>query len=481
MLEAISYTMSKIIDKSYKVLLCISSVVLFMIYIIYDGEFNMMPDAVNRQSCFIYSIIISILFIILFRRDNLFCPEVLILIVFVFSSFFNEIILENLESLHGVSSVFRTAFNDNIENKSLIVQTLSLTLFIFGASSIRLTSSNKARIIPKKFHIKYNLRISVIIVVTLIGVYLLFLFGIGDIASWFHYSNSSNYSNTSIVYLTILFLVCTALEFSNLTKSNVCYFFSFLKHINKIYLLEILTVSFLLMVSGNRNESLLIILPAVAAYSIFIQRFSNKFFFICAFIGSIIMILVGVTRQQEVSISGAQNSEISLFEIGRDYGSVDLSSKYLIEYTDNKSPIYFNNAILNIFSSIPLLGGVYVAITDSEQDMRSTELTTLGMQNADNMDSGLGTSLVGDLYYSGGAIFTFFFMFGFGYFFSYLYKRFFIKKEYNIWLLLVYLFLFSNSLYCIRAEWTMPFRYLGFSFVLILALLPFSKKQIYYE
>lgn len=468
--------MLRIAYRTYNFSLWCSAIGLLLIYCLYAYHSVLPPYFINRDSCLIYALFISIGFIFFYRRNNLFCPETLFLIVFVFSSYFNEIVLNNLDSLRDVSGVLKTLFSNHIERKGLIIQTASLTLFILGASIVKSKMNKVIGHMKIQFTIKYNFKTAIHILVASIGLYLMALFAFGGISSWFHYNNSnSNYSNTTIVYLTILFLVTTAFVFSYLYQLKVNSLKSLIKNINKIYLLELLSVSCLLMISGNRNEALLIILPAVVSYVIFIQRLSNKHFLICATFGAVILILVGITRQEGVSVNSVQNSEVSLLEIGRDYGSVDINSKYLIEFTDKKSPILFNNALINMFSSVPFLGSAYVYITGIKPDVRSGELTTLGMQNPNNMDSGLGTSLIGDLYYTGNAFFTFLFMFLFGYILSKLYYRFFVEKKFNIWLLILYLFLFSNSLYYIRAEWTMPFRYIGFSFVLTLFLLQFSK------
>ena len=229
------------------------------------------------------------------------------------------------------------------------------------------------------------------------------------------------------------------------------------------------------MISGNRNEALLIILPPVISYSIFIKYISNKYFLVLLTVGILGMSIIGLTRQTGVNVSSISNSELSLYGTARDFGVVSLNTKYLISYVDKKSPIYFNNAVSTAFSSIPFVGGLYVGMTGRKGDQRSADVTTMGMQSINNMDSGLGTSLIGDLYYTGSSWFVFIYMFLLGKFQAYLYNRFVVSKDYNIWLLLIYLFLFSNVVYSVRAEWTMPFRYLGFSLILLAVLLHLPK------
>jgi len=252
----------------------------------------------------------------------------------------------------------------------------------------------------------------------------------------------------------------------------------FFKEVNKLYLFEILFISFLLLISGNRNECLLIILPMLICYHIFIKPFDNKQFIIVLIVGVVLMAAIGLTRQTG-SFSSLDKDAISIYEVTRDFASVDNNTKYLIDYTDRSSPVGIKNAMLCLFSSVPFLGGLITSVTGLENDTRTTELTTQGMQVSSNMDSGLGTSLLGDLYYTGGGIFAISFMYLFGFLIAILYRRFTLEKKYSIWYLVVYLFMFSNVIYVLRAEWTMPFRYIGFSFVIIIALRIFQPIKKY--
>lgn len=186
-------------------------------------------------------------------------------------------------------------------------------------------------------------------------------------------------------------------------------------------------------------------------------------------VGVSLMIVIGLTRQSN-DLALLQDKTINLYEMSRDFCFVDNNTKYLIDFTDKFSPAGFKNAFLNLLSSVPFLGGIVVSVTGLSYDTRSVDLTTQGMQLSSNMESGLGTSLMGDLYYTGGTFFTLFFMYFLGWLIATLYRRFMIEKKYDIWMLIIYLFMFSNVVYIIRAEWTMPFRYIGFSFVIALLL-----------
>lgn len=425
------------------------------------------------------SIVDVLLYLYFYRRDNLCCFELIFFLLYIVSVFFQEVVINNLVDDLNVTSVLGYSFNSKYSNLSLLVQSSGLLTFILGA-----IFGDKIIVYQKKGELwrkPVNLTASVNVIGVMTGLYILFLYLTGTIQSWFQYSEGDdNYSNLDIVYLTSLFLPMTILEFYRLSDVKCNNIRHLLQKINKIYLIEILLISLLLLVSGNRNESLLIIAPAVYSYSIFINKITNAKFFTLLFLGAFVMILIGLTRQEGTSSDTIASSEIGLYESSRDFVYVDINTTYLIQYTNEKGPIYFKNGCLNIISMVPFLGTVVKSVFDIDYDIRSPEVTTLGLQNPMDMNSGLGTSLIGDLYYTAGPLFVLLFMFFLGWLTSYLYKYFFIYKGKNVWLLAVFLFNFSNSVYYIRAEWMMPFRYVGFACIIMYLCFTFipAKKDI---
>ena len=427
-----------------------------------------------RMPFLIGTIVICFLYIIIYRRNDIFCYETIFFILFVLSVYFRDIVLDNLFDDSMVSSVLYTTFPPKIENAGVIVQSLSLIVFLLGAARI----NNQPLITSpcNSFSIKNDFTAIGRLLGIIEGGYIAYLFFSGLIFSWFQYSgNATDYSNANIVYLTTLFLVHTSVEFARLNTKGCNNFNLFFKNVNKVYFIEISLISIFLLLSGNRNECLLILLPMIIAYSIFIKHITNKVFWVLLVTGASVMVFIGVTRQ--IGVLQSNGDPITLFESTRDFGFIDNNTKYLIETVEKNGPIYFKNTFLNFVSAIPFLGGLVVYLTGLQYDIRSTDLTTDGMQLESNMDSGLGTSLVGDLYYTGGFWFTILFMYFFGVVLAKQYRRFMIERNFNIWSIMVYLFMFSNVVYYIRAEWTMPIRYIGFSFVIYLVLKVFVKQK----
>lgn len=399
----------------------------------------------------------------------LFCYETFFFIFYLLSVYFYDIVIDNLADTRMISPIFfNNSFSISVRNRALVLSTLGLLTFILSSVITSLKRLNHKN--DNIFRIDRDYTFSINILSFFTGVYLCYLFFNGTISTWFHYSSESvDYNNTDIVYLTMLFISLSAMEFSRLNSKKCVSFRNFIEKVNKVYLVEIVITCILLLISGNRNECLLILLPMVISYHIFINTFKTKQFIVLCLTGVVIMVIVGLIRQTS-SLEYLHDTPITLFEVTRDFGFVDNNTQYLIDYADKNGSIGFKNAFINLVSSVPFLGGIVVGATGIVPDARSTDITTTGMQLASNMDSGLGTSLIGDLYYTGGFIFVLLFMGFLGWLLSKLYIRFMIQKIYSIYQLVIYLFMFANVVYFIRAEWTMPLRYLGFSLIIVMVL-----------
>lgn len=472
--------LKKYLECKFHMLLMAFFLMLLLLYL-YMSFTSFENISMDRHVWLYISILASIAYLYVYRRKTLFCYETLFFAIFILGTFFNEIILENIFDDSMVSSVLFTTFSRSVENKGVLIQMLALFGFMAFASFCNRNHikavSNRRIELESSFFENVKLGHSVNAMALLVFLFIIYLYISGTFASWFHYSDSSSnkaYSNLEIVYGTILFIVFTTLEFSRLYKMGCHSITAFLLKSNKFYLTEILFIAGVLLISGNRNESLLIIMPAIAAFSIMIKPISNKLFLTGVLIGGVLMVMIGLTRTSDnVEDQGGVNA----FTIARDFGVIDTNTRYLIQYTDKNTPIYFKNAFVGLLSTVPFVGGIFVDGLSIEQDIRSTVITTHGMQLADRMDSGLGTSLIGDLYYTASGIWVILFMSLYGYIVAYMHNLFVIERRFSPWWFILFAFNLSNVAYYIRAEWTMPLRYIGFSFILLLLLTLFYKKR----
>lgn len=198
-------------------------------------------------------------------------------------------------------------------------------------------------------------------------------------------------------------------------------------------------------------------------YSILVKNITNKEFLVLFLAGFLLMVFIGFTRQTGVE-NGLDEMGFNLFEFTRDFGYANIDSMYLIGETDKNGVMGFNLGIINLLSAIPFLGGISVSVFGIEEFTRSAVATSEGMGIS---YTGLGTSLVGDTYYTGGIIFTSIYFYLLGRLMSYLHNRYYKRKIINIYTLVIYSFMLSNAIYCLRSEWYTSFRYIGFSIILL--------------
>ena len=466
--------LEKLLSKYFCITSLLILVALIALYAFYSNtSFDLLM--MDRSFWLITCSVISGLYIYLFRRKTLFCFEFIFFIFFIVCTFYSDLFLQFLDEDSTISSIYFITFPKVVENKNLLIQMLGFFAFITTSSGYNYYSDcygNQRNNMPlkNKFLLSFDFPFVINCLSIIMLLLIVYLFEGGIIQKWFHYSQEiSDYSNLEIVFCTVIFLVITLLEFTWLNKIGCKTIFEFLKNCHKLYLIEVVIIVTLLLISGNRNEALLIFVPIIVAYSLFIKPISNITFLTILFVGSFVMIVIGVIRISSAGLNSFYFSDLQVFEMSRDFALVDTDSKFLIQYVDQHEPIYFQNAFLALMSSIPGLGGIISDLFLLKWAPRSGQLTTDWMQ-LEESSSGMGTSLIGDLYYTSGVLWVLIFMLAFGWLIAYTHRRFVIVKDYNPWLLIIYLFNIANSTYYIRADWFMPLRYIGFSFTILFVM-----------
>lgn len=435
---------------------------------------------VSEEAFLVFFLIASIGYLYKSRKRNLFCFETFFLVFSLLIIFFDYFVLSVTPDAGLVGSLFNR-YGDDTRFKTMYISTIATLLFILGSyvSDIKKrkkTSMESQQTILSNNISVYGLQTVSKILTTITLLYFGYLFVTGYVSSWFRYgSNSSSYVNTKVVYLTVLCLSSTVAQFAQCAGCTFDSVWSFVKKIDKSYLSLIGTVAFLLLISGNRSEALYIILPMLVCYSIIVKNITNKQFCFLFLSGFLLLVFIGLTRQTGVENGVGGSLNFDLFKFTHDFGYANIDSMYLIEDTDRNGFRGFNNGFVVLLSSVPFLGGFIVTIFGIEEFTRSAVATTEGM---DISYTGLGTSLIGDTYYTGGIIFSIIFFYFLGRFMSYLHNRYYKDKIINIYSLPIYAFMFSNAIYCLRSEWYTSFRYIGFCIVVLYIVCHIKRKRI---
>lgn len=411
-------------------------------------------------------IIMFIWFFIRNRKKSIFCPELFILFTGFLISFFDILILNNV----GFISSFFNQFSSVIQKKSTCLSLIGFCTFILGEEF------GKKFLSKKKIRRKLDISIPAFFAtmmhyISLTAVILVFL--TGQHIGFMKYTLEEEGESTNMIniMISIVIMVSSVLEFIRLNKLNQSpqSFSNFILKINKVYVISVVIWSLFLLLTGNRGDMMLIAMPPIILFHHFIHKFSNKTVMLGVVIGSFIMMFVGLTRQGEADVSNTV-SDFGVYALFRDYGPAYVNQQGLIKYTDSYGTYGYSSGAKAIISGIPFLGSILLSNTQSTSSEGNTNKLSTEQWRLSDTGGGLGTSLLGDLYYAGGIFFVLFYMFFLGLLLSYAYERLFNDKGLNLIFIFIYCWLFSDSLYILRAPYYHLFRQIGFSLIIIFVL-----------
>ena len=413
---------------------------------------------------------IYIIYLWKYRKDSLLCFETMALPVIFLGIFFEDVIFP----LSVGDFNYHTIGNEAVKLKSADLQMMGFLIFLIGCTRAnkkhKMQTKNKDCIAD---NVNYNVFVNVVAVILL--VLIIYDYRSGVFNSWFYYNNTDQIDfedrNQGLGHLTCLLVALSVAEIVRLKNQGVSNFLSFLKKCNKLFLFEWAFVSILLFITGNRNEMLLVALPLIVSYSICINKISNKEFLLFGILGIVLMVIAGATRQDDAGVSFSSDTSFNLLSFTIDFAAVGFDCNYLVGYTDQHGPVLFASFPLQVLSGIPLFGPMIIKTFGITGAIASSTLTT----EAAGTIAGMGTSLIGDLYYNGGTIWVLVYMFFLGYVMSYLYYN---SKNSNIYFLMLYSYMVANSIYYIRSQWAFPLTIIEYSaIVLLLGELLFKKRN----
>lgn len=453
--------------------LILSFLLFIYIYAFYQTTPILNETAFEIGSMAIY-ITTTIIFLKTFRKRNfIFCPETFFLMFGFVIAFFDVLVLNNI----AYYSSFYLTFLESDAYRSLCLSMVAELVFILGCDFAETSSVKKVHLMqPQTF-----LRIPSIILkllnvlITLIVIY----YAVSDLyVLLMKYNTSVLSENANMLTLipTVLMMVASFFEFIRLLNvlNDDKSLWNVFKKIDKLFLFNFLVISSFLFLTGNRNDMLLVFMPPVILYYFLIKKISNKMIIIFILTGFASMVLIGLTRGND----NKGLKDMDTMSVFRDFGAAYVNQQGLIRYTDTHGTYGYSEGISTLISSVPFLGGLVLnskTIT-SGRTGNTNDLTTEQWQLR-NVDSGLGTSLLGDLYYAGGVFFVLLYMFLLGWFLSYSNFRLINGFNLNIVLFFSYCWIFSDIVYLQRATYYSFFRYIGFSLIVYFILsIAFGKK-----
>lgn len=407
-------------------------------------------------------VITIILFLVKYRKKTLFNPEFLFSIVFLFCTFLYLPLLYN----SGIDTfIFQElSFESNLNLiRSQSIAALSIQFYLLGAV---LASKKKTRKVKQRFSDKdttfikkrkvFHAITTIIIILSMIG---------GGWKIIYRYTDKSvglNEIGGLFSYITIFLVVTSVLEFLYLRKKNVSRLKLALTHLSRLYLFNILFMTLLYLFAGYRSAVFPLLIPVVFLYDVYVKKI-NKAVLITMFIGAFVLMSVMKETRAGKSVMITDNI-FSVEYIGGDFTSANKAMYYLIDHTDKHGSQQGQNAILQMVSFIPFAQNILINFFGFEPSDSSSRFVTEGLNV---YWSGLGTHVVGDLYYSFGLLGALFCMFIFGFVTSVLYLKSLEAGTIKVWEITVYLLILGNSIMFSRVEFFYFVRNIGFAIIII--------------
>lgn len=432
----------------------------------------------------VFFIITGVWYMMRNRKDSLFCPELLFFVFGFINTFFTLIVSDVPQE----EVRFFDMFTEDIVRKSNSLSLICLSSFSIAIElanlkvkrSVYKVTNNGFRNIPTNLIFYLNVFTIILIIYT---------FFTGLYSAAFKYAQTENSGSEGSFYLmftivTALLLVTTICEFIRLKNMSIRFsyksqFMFFRKNVNKTYLFNIMLVSLFLLLTGNRNDMMMILLPVIILYHFFIEKFDNKRFLAFFGIGFCIMFLIGMTRTDEFE-GQSVGDNISLYYALRDFSAANIDQLFLVQYGETHAVAGLEYGLKVTVASIPFLSGVLIGNEGFEDaaTKNSNNLTTAMMNEG---GGGMGTSLFGDLYFCGGVIFAVIYMFILGYYIASAYSKLKNGNSISIISLVFFCTFFSNMIYMLRSTWYAMFRPIGFALVIMAVLYLIGNKNKSYN
>jgi oligosaccharide repeat unit polymerase len=254
---------------------------------------------------------------------------------------------------------------------------------------------------------------------------------------------------SSIIYYAILI----AFYNTRNCKSALCF-------LPKYFWILLCCLCFVELMAGKRTDVIRYAFVLCFSFSFFVKKIKGTFLFVIIFVGALIMFNIGDGRNGSVGNSIHENV---LLNMGNELIINNRSLYVLQDLADKEGFTYGRSFMLNIMSIVPFANSIMMPLCGWQlEDVSSGMKNTMDTFKYQDGFIGLGTNLIGDIYYAFGALGVFALMGFLGFLIS--------KSEANIYksfvALLVYSMFFANAIYYPRAEYLNLLRIITWTYAL---------------
>lgn len=260
----------------------------------------------------------------------------------------------------------------------------------------------------------------------------------------------------TLLYWILSYSVAVFASFSSTKFSKSGNVLSNTLRLNKLFLVNSIIIIVFLLLSGYRSQAMQIIIPLLICYSVYVKRISVKMFFTILIAGLVVMVVIGMTRS-----GGDVESNVTTLYYFRDFNAANASLGFFVDEVSRNGITGGSNYIPQTLSIVPFLQSIVGSFVDFNNFALSSSRYYTGVFDT---ESGLGTNIIGDIYYTFGLIGVIFIMFIMGRFCSYLSNR---KNKY---IFLMYLIFTGNSIFAARVELLYVVRMLTWGCIILFAI-----------
>mgnify|MGYP000865101269 CR=1 FL=1 len=359
-------------------------------------------------------------------------------------------------------------------NKAVYLSTLGFMSYLLGATL--LSKPHQEERDEWKFNFeKYDLPKAAYLFNRITSVFVLLFFLVDGATLVMRYSNETTEVTGGYIlpYVRVLFIISTVLEFSRLSWSQVATLRDTLQSVSLFYLFNIVSLLPFFLVIGYRSEFLVLALTVFVVYAMFIKPINKGLILILVVAGFWVMALLKFFRGfNDVDVNELQGE--GAFTMIGIFSEFYIPSSTLYEfvfYVDANGPTYGTNTLLHVLAFVPFLQSLVVKLFGIDVSAPAYQTSSDFISNyilGEDRSWGLGTHVIGDLYYTFGFSGVVIAMFVMGIIVSYLTERIIYRKQFNLVSVLFFIVLTSQSFFFSRVEFFRPVRDLGLIFFIML-------------
>lgn len=436
------------------------------------------PTMYSRNLCVILLIVfilLSFFYLLKTNRFGLLSFDFLFLIGLLATCFLYPVFRKEFTFSFAFSTI-----DSNIINKATLLSLIGSTSFMFGSLiSYKRYEYLETNNFLTDFINKRSIMLNSLLCLLLLAF---FLFNNGLDYKLAYASTKDvdlNLALGTLDYFKIFFLVLSVQIFIHAKKIKSEYQKYPIVKNNIIYLAMFSFIVILLLIGGTRNMPIQLTLIILGLYNILIKKISNRNVILMVFVG---FALFTFLRYNRLELSDNQTSSVSKTTFPSNLKASDyvydlvLASAplyNLVSLADNNGMTHGGNMLLQSLSVFPFAQSLVIDMFELDINDLQTSSIVATKKMYGSLNSGAGTSIIADLYYSFGLFGIVIFMFVLGIIVTSLSNS--IEAKTSIISLIAYVGLFSTSIFYARVEYLYGLRYISWAILIFIILMQISK------